>query len=72
MGFNPAGVRKDRGRVLQRDKRRIDRDKLSKELHHKTTQPERKKRSSSSSSPGGGGKFTVAGMSPDQVLITFS
>uniref|UniRef100_A0A8C6UH46 Estrogen receptor n=1 Tax=Neogobius melanostomus TaxID=47308 RepID=A0A8C6UH46_9GOBI len=67
VGMMKGGVRKDRGRVLRHDKRRIDRDKNSKDSRHKTApQQDRKKHScrSSSEEP----KFRVTGLSPDQVL----
>ncbi|KAJ0026827.1 hypothetical protein NQD34_017827 [Periophthalmus magnuspinnatus] len=67
VGMMKGGIRKDRGRVLRRDKRRIDRDKNSKVLHHKTA-PQQDSKKHYSSTPGGGGKFAITGMSPDQVL----
>nr|ABP96713.1 estrogen receptor alpha2 [Lepomis macrochirus] len=73
VGMMKGGVRKDRGRVLRRDKRRAgtnDREKASKDLEYKTVPPQdRRKHSSSSSAGGGGGKSSVTGMSPDQVLL---
>ncbi|XP_040015780.2 estrogen receptor isoform X1 [Gasterosteus aculeatus] len=79
VGMMKGGVRKDRGRVLRRDKRRTglgDRDKASKDLEHRTvpSQDARKRSSSnsnSSSSSGacGGGKSFLTSMPPDQVLL---
>lgn len=73
----PQGVRKDRGRVLRRDKRRAGTgDKPAKELEHrKVPLQERRKHGGSGSSGagggggGGGGKSSVTDMPPDQVLI---
>lgn len=64
VGMMKGGIRKDRGRVLRRDKKRTDRDKTSKDSHHKTQ--DRKKHSGCSSN--GEPKFRVPGMSPEQVL----
>lgn len=65
------GVRKDRGRVMRRDKRRTgtsDRDKASKGQEHRTVPPQdRRKHTSSSSAAGGGGKSSMIGMPSDQV-----
>lgn len=73
VGMMKGGVRKDRGRVLRRDKRRsstTDRDRASKDQKHQTAPPQdRRKQSSGSSTGGGGGKSVVIGMSPDQVLL---
>lgn len=61
------GVRKDRGRVLRRDKRWTGtRDKSTRELGHRTVPPQHGRKRSSSA---GAGKSPVAGMPPDQVLI---
>ncbi|XP_040919626.1 estrogen receptor isoform X2 [Toxotes jaculatrix] len=69
VGMMKGGVRKDRGHVLRRDKRRAgtsDRDKASKDLEHRTAPlQDGRKRSSSA----GGGKSSVTGMAPDQVLL---
>lgn len=66
----PQGVRKDRGRVLRRDKRWTGtRDKSTKELEHRTVPPQDGRKRSSSSNSAGGGKSSIAGMPPDQVLI---
>lgn len=63
----PQGVRKDRGRVLRRDKRWTGaRDKSTKEQEHRTVPPQDGRRRSSST---GGGKLSVAAMAPDQVVI---
>uniref|UniRef100_A0A8C4DH17 Estrogen receptor n=1 Tax=Dicentrarchus labrax TaxID=13489 RepID=A0A8C4DH17_DICLA len=77
VGMMKGGVRKDRGRVLRRDKRRTragDKEKASKDLEHRTVPPQdRRKHSSSSSSSssavGGGGKSSMIGMPPEQVLL---
>nr|AOV94191.1 estrogen receptor a [Scatophagus argus] len=77
VGMVKGGMRKDRGRVLRRDKRRTgpgDRVKASKDLEQRTVPPQdrRKHSSSSSSSAGGGaagGKSSMIGMPPDQVLL---
>ncbi|XP_045917594.1 estrogen receptor isoform X1 [Micropterus dolomieu] len=72
VGMMKGGVRKDRGRVLRRDKRRAgtnDRDKTSKDLEYRTVPPQDRRKHSSSSAGGGGGKSSVTGMSPDQVLL---
>lgn len=65
------GMRKDRGRVMRRDKRRTstsDRVRTFKDLEHRTVPPQdRRKHSSSSSTAGGGGKLSVIGIPPDQV-----
>ncbi|XP_018528119.1 estrogen receptor [Lates calcarifer] len=73
VGMMKGGVRKDRGRVLRRDRRRTgtnDKDKASKDLEHRAAPlHDGRKHGSSSSTGGGGGKSSVAGMSPDQVLL---
>ncbi|XP_039981885.1 estrogen receptor isoform X2 [Xiphias gladius] len=78
VGMMKGGVRKDRGRVLRRDKRRTgtsDRDKASKDLERRTVLLQDGRKHSSSSTGGGGGggggggKSSVTGMLPDQVLI---
>ncbi|XP_042359656.1 estrogen receptor [Plectropomus leopardus] len=71
VGMMKGGVRKDRGRVLRRDKRRTgtsDRDKASKDLEHRTAPPQDGRKRSSSSACGGG-KSSLTGMPPDQVLL---
>ncbi|XP_072299112.1 estrogen receptor [Eucyclogobius newberryi] len=67
VGMMKGGIRKDRGRVLRRDKQRIDRDKSSKDSRQKTATPQDSKKNFSSNL-GGGEKFAASGMSPDQVL----
>ncbi|XP_034756180.1 estrogen receptor isoform X1 [Etheostoma cragini] len=70
VGMMKGGVRKDRGRVLRRDKRRTgtnDRDKASKDLAHRTVPPQDGRKRSSAC--GGGGKLLLTSMSPDQVLL---
>ncbi len=65
------GVRKDRGRVLRREKRRTgtsDRNKASKELEHRIAPPQDRRKHSSSAGCEGG-KSSVISMPPDQVLI---
>ncbi|KAM8832874.1 estrogen receptor [Spinachia spinachia] len=76
VGMMKGGVRKDRGRLMRRDKRRTglsDKDKASKDLEHRTapSQDGRKRSSSSSTSSGacGGGKSLLTSMPPDQVLL---
>uniref|UniRef100_A0A671VQI3 Estrogen receptor n=1 Tax=Sparus aurata TaxID=8175 RepID=A0A671VQI3_SPAAU len=72
VGMMKGGVRKDRGRVLRRDKRRTgtsDRDKASKGLEHRTAPPQDRRKHISSSAGGGGGKSSVISMPPDQVLL---
>uniref|UniRef100_A0A672Z8S2 Estrogen receptor n=1 Tax=Sphaeramia orbicularis TaxID=375764 RepID=A0A672Z8S2_9TELE len=64
VGMMKGGVRKERGRVLRRDKRRTERDKSSKDFHHKTS-PHLDGRKHCS----GGGKSSVTAMPPDQVLL---
>ncbi|XP_062293159.1 estrogen receptor isoform X1 [Scomber scombrus] len=68
VGMMKGGVRKDRGRVLRRDKRWAGaRDKSTKELEHRKVPPQDgRKRSSSSAS---GGKSSVAAIPPDQLLL---
>lgn len=64
------GVRKDRGRVLRRDKARTDttdRVKAPKDLEQRTVPPVDGRRRSSAF--GGGVRSTLNGMPPDQVLI---
>ncbi|XP_054474158.1 estrogen receptor [Anoplopoma fimbria] len=71
VGMMKGGVRKDRGRVLRRDKRRTgtsDRDKASKDLEHRTVPPQDGRKRSSSSACGGG-KSLLTNMPPDQVLL---
>lgn len=66
----PQGMRKDRGRVLRREKRRAcDRDKPAKDLPHTRASPQdgRKRAMSSSSTSGGGGRSSLNNMPPDQV-----
>uniref|UniRef100_A0AAQ6AP15 Estrogen receptor n=1 Tax=Amphiprion ocellaris TaxID=80972 RepID=A0AAQ6AP15_AMPOC len=68
VGMMKGGVRKDRGRVLRRDKRRTGiSDKIAKDLGHKTAPPQDGRKRSSAS--GGGGRSSVTSMSPDQVLL---
>lgn len=66
----PQGMRKDRGRVLRREKRRAcDRDKPAKDLPHTKAPPHdgRKHATSSSSTSGGGGRSSLNSIPPDQV-----
>ncbi|XP_068609648.1 estrogen receptor [Brachionichthys hirsutus] len=76
VGMMKGGVRKDRGRVFRRDKRRTgtsDRNKASKDPEHRTAPPQvRRKHASSSSCSSvstGEGKSSVTDMPPDQVLL---
>ncbi|XP_041662096.1 estrogen receptor isoform X2 [Cheilinus undulatus] len=69
VGMMKGGVRKDRGRVLRRDKRQTgasDKDKGSnnREQKKKTSQDRRKHSNSS-----GGGRAPVISLPPDQVLL---
>nr|ABB96483.1 estrogen receptor alpha [Pseudolabrus japonicus] len=69
VGMMKGGVRKDRGRVLRRDKRRTgtsDKDKGSKDREHRTVPPQGRRKHGSSV---GGGKSPVISMPPDQVLL---
>lgn len=67
----PQGVRKDRIRVIRRDKRTPGtggREKSSKDVQHKTAPPQDRRRQHSNSSTGGaGGKSAVPGLAPEQV-----
>uniref|UniRef100_A0A8C6KIV7 Estrogen receptor n=1 Tax=Nothobranchius furzeri TaxID=105023 RepID=A0A8C6KIV7_NOTFU len=69
VGMMKGGVRKDRGRVLRRDKRRGgDRDKVGKGVEQKAaTHHDGRKRSNSS--PGGGGRSSMSSLPPEQVLL---
>ncbi|XP_033998695.1 estrogen receptor [Trematomus bernacchii] len=70
VGMMKGGVRKDRGRVLRRDKGRTDttgKDKASKDLEQRTVPPVDRRRRSSAC--GGGVRSTLNGMPPDQVLL---
>ncbi|KAM6914902.1 estrogen receptor isoform 2-T2 [Xenentodon cancila] len=75
VGMMKGGVRKDRGRILRRDKRRTGvGDKVSKGQEHKTVlHQEGKKRSSAGGGGGGGrgggGRSSVTSMPPEQVLL---
>ncbi|NP_001290305.1 estrogen receptor [Larimichthys crocea] len=70
VGMMKGGVRKDRGRVLRRDKRRTGTsDKASKDLEHRIAPPQDRRKHTSSIAGGGGGKSSMIGMSPDQVLL---
>uniref|UniRef100_A0A8C5I664 Estrogen receptor n=1 Tax=Gouania willdenowi TaxID=441366 RepID=A0A8C5I664_GOUWI len=77
VGMMKGGVRKDRGRVLRRDKRRagiIDREKVAKDVEHKATPThEGRKRNGiaggGAGGAGGGGRFSMTTMPPDQVLL---
>lgn len=69
----PQGMRKDRSRVLRRDKPRTgtsDRDKASKDLEHKTVSLQDARKCLSTGGRGGGGrKSSITCMPSDQVLI---
>uniref|UniRef100_A0AAX7SQJ9 Estrogen receptor n=1 Tax=Astatotilapia calliptera TaxID=8154 RepID=A0AAX7SQJ9_ASTCA len=72
VGMMKGGMRKDRGRVLRREKRRAcDRDKPAKDLPHTKAPPHdgRKHATSSSSTSGGGGRSSLNSIPPDQVLL---
>lgn len=62
------GVRKDRGRAMRRDKRRVAGP--GGKMEHRKVPPQERRRhgGSGSSSMGIGGKSSVADMPPDQVL----
>ncbi|KAM6992537.1 estrogen receptor [Tautogolabrus adspersus] len=69
VGMMKGGVRKDRGRVVRRDKRRTgttDKDKGHKGREQRTVPPQDRRKHSSSY---GGGKSPVISMPPDQVLL---
>ncbi|KAK5620264.1 Estrogen receptor [Crenichthys baileyi] len=69
VGMMKGGVRKDRGRILQRDKRRTginDRQKTVKGLEHKMAPHHDKKRRSNAL---GGGRSSVTGLPSQQVLV---
>nr|AAP72178.1 estrogen receptor alpha [Halichoeres tenuispinis] len=69
VGMMKGGVRKDRGRVLRRDKRRTgtsDKDNGSKDREQRTVPPQGRRKHGSSV---GGGKSPVISMPPDQVLL---
>lgn len=65
------GVRKDRIRVIRRDKRRpgnSGRERSSKDVEQKTAPPQDRRKHHSSSGHGSrGGKSAVAGVPPEQV-----
>jgi len=68
--YLPQGVRKDRGRVLRRDKRRTGicvRDKVAKGLEHKAASHHDGRKHSGT--VGGGGRSSATSMPPEQVLI---
>ncbi|XP_034555114.1 estrogen receptor [Notolabrus celidotus] len=69
VGMMKGGVRKDRGRVLRRDKRRTgtsEKDKGLKDREQRTGPPQDRRKLSSNA---GGGKSAVISMPPDQVLL---
>lgn len=66
----PKGVRKDRIRIIRRDKRRpanSSRERSAKDVEQKTAPPQDRRKHHSSS--GGGGKRAVPGISPEQVQM---
>ncbi|XP_058469588.1 estrogen receptor [Solea solea] len=76
VGMMKGGMRKDRSRVLRRDKSRTgtsERDQASKDPKdpdHKTVPlQDRRKRGSSTRVGGRGGRSSVSSMPPDQVLL---
>ncbi|XP_024146830.1 estrogen receptor [Oryzias melastigma] len=76
VGMMKGGVRKDRVRILRRDKRRTgvaDGDKVVKGQEHKTVPHyDGRKRSSSTGGGGGGGgggRLSVTSIPPEQVLL---
>ncbi|KAM9704011.1 estrogen receptor isoform 1-T1 [Menidia menidia] len=69
VGMMKGGVRKDRGRVLRRDKRRTGirvREKVVKGLEHQTASHCDGRKHSES---GGGGRSSAASTPPEQVLL---
>ncbi|KAM9840251.1 estrogen receptor [Aulostomus maculatus] len=76
VGMMKGGVRKDRGRVLRRDKRRAGTsDKSVKELEQRKVQDRKKngggggRACGGGGGGGGGGKSSVADIPPDQMLL---
>uniref|UniRef100_A0A8D3B0N9 Estrogen receptor n=1 Tax=Scophthalmus maximus TaxID=52904 RepID=A0A8D3B0N9_SCOMX len=73
VGMMKGGMRKDRSRVLRRDKPRTgtsDRDKASKDLEHKTVSLQDARKCLSTGGRGGGGrKSSITCMPSDQVLL---
>uniref|UniRef100_A0A3B3HUK1 Estrogen receptor n=1 Tax=Oryzias latipes TaxID=8090 RepID=A0A3B3HUK1_ORYLA len=73
VGMMKGGVRKDRIRILRRDKRRTgvgDGDKVVKGQEHKTVHYDGRKRSSTGGGGGGGGgRLSVTSIPPEQVLL---
>lgn len=73
VGMMKGGVRKDRSRVLRRDKQRIctsERVKASKDLEHRTAPPQDGRKQSRSNNGGGeGGRSLFTALRPDQVLL---
>lgn len=69
----PEGVRKDRIRVIRRDKRTpggSGREKSSKDVQQKTAPPQdRRKQHSNSGTGGAAGKTSVPGIPPEQVPV---
>ncbi|XP_053736184.1 estrogen receptor [Synchiropus splendidus] len=69
VGMMKGGVRKDRGRVLRRDKRRTSTsNKSMKELQQRAAHSQEGRRYSSSVG-GGGGRASLGDISPEQVLL---
>lgn len=65
-----AGMRKDRGRVMRRDRQRTassDRDKVPRVLERRTAPPQDKRRHSGGGAGRGGKATPVISMSPEQV-----
>uniref|UniRef100_A0A3P9KLM3 Estrogen receptor n=1 Tax=Oryzias latipes TaxID=8090 RepID=A0A3P9KLM3_ORYLA len=72
VGMMKGGVRKDRIRILRRDKRRTgvgDGDKVVKGPEHKTVHYDGRKRGSTGGGGGGGGRLSVTSIPPEQVLL---
>lgn len=69
----PKGVRKDRIRVIRREKRTpgsSGREKTSKDVQQKTAPPQdRRKQHSNSGTDGAAGRTSVPGIPPEQVPI---
>ncbi|XP_061610101.1 estrogen receptor isoform X2 [Phyllopteryx taeniolatus] len=69
VGMMKGGVRKDRGRVIRRDKRRTGAtEKLTKETDHRKMAPQ-EARKQSGGGIAGGGRSSVTDIPPDQVLL---
>uniref|UniRef100_A0A3Q2YE51 Estrogen receptor n=3 Tax=Hippocampus comes TaxID=109280 RepID=A0A3Q2YE51_HIPCM len=69
VGMMKGGVRKDRGRITRRDKRRTGAtEKLTKETEHRKVAPQDGRKQSGGGGSAGGGRSSVTDIPPDQVL----